>query len=213
MKYTFHESLYRGHETMERLASYPITVCGAGALGANLTETLARCGAKNLTVIDRDRIEEVNLSTQPYELDEVGVMKAVSLSRMLYRAVGSEVAAEAKELNAQSVRKLLKTAELVVDCFDNSTSRGLVTDYCKERNLDCMHVGMANGFAEVIWNEHYRVPSERQDDICDYPLARNLVTLAVAVACETILKFLASETRHNWSITLDDLAISCLAMR
>ena len=212
MKYTFHESLYRGRLAIDRLADFPITICGAGALGANLTETLARCGAKTLTVIDRDRIEEVNLSTQPYELDEVGVMKASSLSRMLYRAVGSEVVALPKELNANSAGKLLKSAELVVDCFDNSKSRGIVTDYCRKNQLDCLHVGMADGFAEVIWNEHYRVPSDRQDDICDYPLARNLVSLAVAVSSETVLKFLAEGARESWSITLKDLAITPLVL-
>jgi molybdopterin/thiamine biosynthesis adenylyltransferase len=197
---------------MERLADFPITVCGAGALGANLTETLARCGAKNLTVIDRDRIEEVNLSTQPYELDEVGVMKAVSLSRMLYRAVGSEVVALSKELNASSVRKLLRSAGLVVDCFDNSTSRRLVTDFCRDKRLECLHIGLADGFAEVIWNEQYRVPSDRRDDVCDYPLARNLVSLAVAVASEAIFKFLAEGTRENWSITLKDLAVTPMVL-
>ena len=212
MKYTYHESLYRGRDAMERLASFPITICGAGALSANLTETLVRCGAKNLTVVDRDRVEEVNLSTQPYELDEIGVMKATSLSRMLYRAVGSEVVAVSKELNTNSVRKLLKSAELVVDCFDNSTSRGVVTEFCREKQLDCLHVGLADGFAEVIWNEHYRVPSDRQDDICDYPLARNLVSLAVAVTSETILKFLAEGIRENWSITLKDLAITPMVL-
>ena len=212
MKYTFHESLYRGQKAMECLADFPITICGAGALGANLTETLVRCGAGNLTVIDRDRIEEVNLSTQPYELDEVGVMKASSLSRMLYRAVGSEVVPVTKELNENSVRKLLKSAELVVDCFDNSKSRRLVTEHCKENQLDCLHVGMADGFAEVIWNEHYRVPSDRQDDICDYPLARNLVSLAVAVTSETVLKFLADGARDNWSLTLKDLAITPMVL-
>jgi molybdopterin/thiamine biosynthesis adenylyltransferase len=45
-----------------------VTVCGAGALGANITENLARSGAGSLVVIDRDRIEERNLSTQPYYL-------------------------------------------------------------------------------------------------------------------------------------------------
>ena len=139
-------------------------------------------------------------------------MLFTSLSRMLYRAVGSEVVAVSKELNTNSVRKLLKSAELVVDCFDNSTSRGVVTEFCREKQLDCLHVGLADGFAEVIWNEHYRVPSDRQDDICDYPLARNLVSLAVAVTSETILKFLAEGIRENWSITLKDLAITPMVL-
>jgi molybdopterin/thiamine biosynthesis adenylyltransferase len=212
MKYTFHESLYRDDQTMQRLADTSIVICGAGALGSNLAESLARCGAKTIKVIDRDRIEEVNLSTQPYELEEVGAKKAESLSRMLYRAVGTDVEAVSKELTASNVAKLVRGADLVVDCFDNSVSRRVLTEHCAQKEIACLHVGLADGFAEVIWNEHYRVPSDAQDDICDYPLARNLVTLAVATACEAVLKYLSEDARTNWSITLRDLSISQLDM-
>jgi hypothetical protein len=40
----------------------------------------------------------------------------------------------------------------------------------------------------IVWNPIYRVPSPANDDVCDYPLARNLVMLTVAVACEVIRK-------------------------
>ena len=42
---------------MAKLKNYPVTICGAGALGANIAENLARSGFDKLTVIDRDRIE------------------------------------------------------------------------------------------------------------------------------------------------------------
>jgi hypothetical protein len=38
-------------------------------------------------------------------------------------------------------------------------------------------------------------------------LARNLVLLTVAVAAETLLKYLGTGVRDNWSITLRDLSI------
>ena len=212
MKYTYHESLYRKDQTMQRLQRGNIVICGAGALGSNLAESLARCGAGGLKVIDRDRIEEVNLSTQPYELEEVGALKAESLGRSLYRAVEAEVDTICKELSASNVAKLLRGADLVVDCFDNSISRRVVTEHCAQKDIACLHVGLANGFAEVIWNEHYRVPTDAHDDVCDYPLARNLVMLAVSVAAETVVRFLGEKTRTNWSITLGDLSISELAM-
>ena len=44
-----------------------------------------------------------------------------------------------------------------------------------------------SGVQAVIWNECYRVPSPSSDDVCDYPLARNLVMLTVAVACRVPL--------------------------
>jgi hypothetical protein len=63
------------------------------------------------------------------------------------------------------------------------------------------------GYAEVIWNDTYRVPSAAQDDICDYPLARNLVMLAVAVVCESVIAFLVEGEERSHTMTLEDIAI------
>lgn len=212
MNITFHESLYRTKTAMEKLRGHDIVICGAGALGANIAESLARAGVERLTVIDRDRVEEHNLSTQPFQTDDIGARKAEVLAHTLYRAVGQEVNSVCKELDRTNVHKLLKNATLVIDCFDNSVSRRIVTKHCLEKNVPCLHAGLADGFAEVIWNDHYRVPSPSQDDICDYPLARNLVTLTTAVACETVIKSLLGGTLENWSITLKDLQIAPLPM-
>lgn len=39
--------------------------------------------------------------------------------------------------------------------------------------IPCLHIGLANSYAEIIWNSIYRLPSPTNDDVCDYPLARN----------------------------------------
>lgn len=98
MSILFHEQLYRTPATMAQLKKLPVTVCGAGALGANITENLARSGFENLKVIDRDRIEERNLSTQPYYRSDVGAFKAKILANNLYRALGVKVDPQSKEL-------------------------------------------------------------------------------------------------------------------
>jgi tRNA A37 threonylcarbamoyladenosine dehydratase len=59
-------------------------VCGAGALGANIAESLARSGFCQLRVIDR--IQDRNLSTQPYYRSDIGAFKAKILANNLYRA-------------------------------------------------------------------------------------------------------------------------------
>jgi hypothetical protein len=86
-------------------------------------------------------------------------------------------------------------------------ARQAVKDYCKDTQLPCLHVGLERDYAEIIWNENYRVPSPTNDDICDYPLARNLVMLAVAVACEVIITFVASGEQQSFTITLGDFAV------
>lgn len=203
----FHEQLYRTSEVMALLRDFPVTLCGAGALGANITESLTRSGFGKLKVIDRDRIEERNLSTQPYYRSDIGAFKAKILANSLYRALGVSADAQSKELTPANAAQLLSGASLVIDTFDNSVSRQAVKDYCESANLPCLHVGLAGDYGEVIWNEVYRVPSPLNDDVCDYPLARNLVMLTVAVACEVIITFVATGKQQSFTITLADLAV------
>lgn len=207
MSIFFHEQLYRTPALMAQLKDFPVTICGAGALGANLTENLARSGFGKLAVIDRDRIEERNLSTQPYYKSDVGAYKAKILTNTLYRALGITVDGSSKELTTANASQLLRNTHLVIDTFDNSVSRQVVKDYCQEAQLPCLHVGLASDYAEVIWNDIYRVPSPTNDDVCDYPLARNLVMLTVAVACEVIMTFVASEQQQSYTVTLKDFAV------
>ncbi|NEO27552.1 MAG: ThiF family adenylyltransferase [Kamptonema sp. SIO4C4] len=203
----FHEQLYRSSEQMAQFRACPITICGAGALGANLTENLVRCGFGQLRVIDRDRIEERNLSTQPYYKSDIGAHKAKILTNSLYRALGVTIDGKTKELTSENCAQLLRQTNLVVDTFDNSVARQAVTDYCKKENLACLHIGLASDYAEIIWNARYRVPSATQDDICDYPLARNLILLAVAVAAEVIMRFISTGAQEDYTVTLADFAV------
>jgi molybdopterin/thiamine biosynthesis adenylyltransferase len=202
-----HEQLHRTPTLMTKLRDFPITVCGAGALGANITENLARSGFAKLRVIDRDRIEERNLSTQPYYRSDVGAYKAKILTNALYRALGITLDGRAKELTILNVEQMLENSGLVVDTFDNSTSRQAVFDYCTTAKIPCLHVGLARDYAEIIWNQIYRVPSPANDDVCDYPLARNLANLAVAIACEVIITFIATTDQQSYTVTLADFAI------
>ncbi|HEY9597846.1 MAG TPA: ThiF family adenylyltransferase, partial [Cyanophyceae cyanobacterium] len=165
MSIFFHEQLYRTPEFMAQIRDVPVTLCGAGALGGNITENLARSGFGRLVVIDRDRIEERNLSTQPYYKSDVGAYKVKILANTLYRALGITVDGRAKELTTSNIAQLLREAHLVVDTFDNSLSRQTVKDYCQNHQLPCLHVGLASDYAEVIWNDSYRVPSPANDDI------------------------------------------------
>lgn len=207
-----HEQLYRTDAVMAKLKEFPITICGAGALGANLAENLVRAGFGKLKVIDRDRIEERNLSTQPYYRSDVGAFKAKILANNLYRAIGTKVEAETRELTAANADQLLKGSKLIVDVFDNSSSRQAVKDYGDRTQIPCLHAGLSADYAEVIWNEVYRVPSDVNDDVCDYPLARNLVMLTVAVACEAIVSFVATGEKRHFTLTLKDLSIQSLKL-
>src|SRR3954471_6052347 len=103
-----HESLYRAGATAQdtarlsssggsaaadplaRLAELRVVICGAGALGSNLADNLARQGVARIAAIDHDRVEEHNVGTQLYGENEVGVWKVEALRNRLFRATGAE---------------------------------------------------------------------------------------------------------------------------
>src|SRR6185437_9771121 len=130
----------------------------------------------------------------------------------LYRALGVSIEARTDELTEANAAKLLAGSGLVLDTFDNSRSRQAVKECSERLGLPCLHVGLAGDYAEILWNEIYRVPSAAQDDVCDYPLARNLVLLAVAVACETVVAFAAGAERRSYTVTLGDFAVRPFAI-
>jgi molybdopterin/thiamine biosynthesis adenylyltransferase len=202
-----HEALYRGADQLAKLANWRLMLCGAGALGSHLAENLARQGLSQLTVIDRDRIEEHNVSTQLYGESDVGAWKVEVLRQRLFRATGIEMEAVRKELTERNARTLLQEAGLVLDTFDNSASRRLVREQCRALQIPCLHIGLYADYGEVIWSEDYRVPQDVAGDVCDYPLARNLVLLVVALASEVLLRFVLDGCRQNWSVTLKDFAV------
>jgi molybdopterin/thiamine biosynthesis adenylyltransferase len=203
-----HEQIFRGKEAMAQLAKASLHICGAGALGSNLAVNLVRMGIRQVTVIDRDRVEEQNIGTQVYSLDDVGGQKAELLRNLIFREIGEEITARAEELTERNVGKLLKDATLVVDTFDNTAARQTVFDYCKQHSLNCLHMGVNESYGEVRWNEGYRVPSDQGIDVCDYPLGRNLIMLVVSVASEALVQFILGGQKQNFSVTLSDLQIN-----
>lgn len=202
-----HEEIYRGADAVKTLSVFQVTVCGAGAIGSHLADNLARQGFSRLRVIDRDRVEQHNVSTQLYGAADVGAWKVEVLRNRLFRAVDIEVDAVSKELSERNVKTLLKGSDLVVETFDNSASRQLVQQHCRSAGMECLHVGLYADYCEVVWDQAYRVPRDVAGDVCEYPLARNLILLAVAIASETLIRFVLTGERESRSATLKDFSV------
>jgi len=205
-----HEISYRSKKVFDKMAKTKICVCGAGALGSNLVNNLVRQGFSQITVIDMDRVEKHNIATQIYSKRDIGQMKAKALKANVFQNTGQVIEVVEKELRKNNAKKLLKGHDLVVDVFDNWDSRKLVGSVSTSLGIPVVHAGMSdNGFSEVKWNEHYRIPAVdvEQEDICDYPLAANLVQLTSAVLAEAIVQFVSDEEMPNREITLKDVRV------
>ena len=203
-----HEEIFRGKDAMTKLAACNVFVCGAGALGSNLVVNLARTGFEKIAVIDKDRVEEQNLGTQAYSIDDVGGLKAQLLRNLIYRDLALEIASFGQELRESNIKKLFNGRDLIVDAFDNTKSRQLVTQYCKTQSLPCLHIGVNEQYGEIRWNENYIVPSDQEVDVCDYPLARTLIQMVATVATEVMVRFAVSQERQNYCITHGDMQIT-----
>jgi molybdopterin/thiamine biosynthesis adenylyltransferase len=204
-----HEAIYRGREQIEALGNTNLVICGAGALGSLLTDNLTRQGFRQLAVVDFDRIELHNTGTQLYGRGDVGAFKVDVLKAHCFRSTGIEISTYSKRIEERTVKKFLTGADVVIDTLDNAESRRLVTEHCAGNGLECLHLGMNADFGQVHWNEGYRVPNDVvEGDVCDYPLARNLILALVAAGSEVLLRYVIDKHKENYSITLRDLRIN-----
>ena len=213
MKSKFHhEQIYRGEDALSKVARAKIMVCGAGTIGSNLIDTLARQGFTNLSVIDKDRIDIHNINTQVWDENEVGAVKVVALKNRVFRSTKITLNTVFKELNQGNAQQLLKGFNLIVDAFDNSESRSLVQSVSRGMNTPCIHAGLFADYGEVVWDSRYKVPANVAGDVCDYPLARNLAMIVTSILAEEVVGFCASSTPdpRSWSVTLRDLQIKRL---
>jgi hypothetical protein len=182
-----------------------IVVCGAGALGGNLVEHLARSAfPTRLVVIDHDRVEAANVGNQPYDLRQAGLSKVHALSARIYEACGREIEAIHAKIDARCARKLFRGADLVVDALDNAASRLIVRDACSTINVAALHAGLGpDGYAEVRGNDGYRVePPPEGTGACCNATTRSQMLLGILLVSEAVRRTLAGEPILNRATAL-----------
>jgi len=197
MSQFLHESLLRD---IAKLKGKTITLAGCGALGSWTADYLARAGADNFRLIDKDKVEAHNLGPQLHYKHQLGATKVKSLGQHLYRHYGTRIEPHPVELKSTNAFPLL-TSDLVLCTFDNHKGRQIVLDVCLEREIPCIFGGM-NGnhwYGHVEWAQNYDNPPDpahMQIDPCDYPLAISLVTITSAYLYEvTVRYFLFNEMK------------------
>lgn len=121
-----------GVEGQKRLRQSRVTLCGCGALGTVLANSLVRAGVGFLRLIDRDFIETHNLQRQVL-FDESDVTanlpKAEAAARKL-RLINSDVVIEpvVTDIDRTNILDLVADADLILDGTDNFEVRYLIND-------------------------------------------------------------------------------------
>ncbi len=201
------------HASLAAYREQPITICGVGALGGNLAETLARMGFATLKLIDKDRVDMRNISTQPYSRGEVGAPKARSLANSLYRAVQAKVEPVVTELTEANALDLLKGSTLVVDAFDNRAGRAAISKATLALGVPCLHIGFSPDglYGSGLWEPGYVPPGEVEGDPCDYPLTRPLAMTMTALAARAITTFYRDGLKSDFELTWHDFKASFIS--
>ena len=116
----------------EQLASKHFFIAGAGGLGSNVAMMLVRAGAKNLTIMDFDKIEKANINRQFYFRDQVGQVKVEALKENLLR-INPEINLSIKQekITAQNAGDLIQSnADIILECFDCAVSKAMLVTFC-----------------------------------------------------------------------------------
>ncbi|MCE9604464.1 MAG: ThiF family adenylyltransferase [Planctomycetia bacterium] len=134
-----------GEEAQQRLRSSRALVCGVGALGSVIADTLARAGVGKLRIVDRDFVELNNLQRQML-FDERDVAahipKAIAAAEKL-RAINSEVDIEpiVADIDPSNILQLCEGVDVILDGTDNFETRFLMNDAALKLGIPWIYGG------------------------------------------------------------------------
>ena len=128
-----------------KLLASRVLLCGCGALGTVLAETLVRAGVGFIRLVDRDFVEYSNLQRQVL-FDEADVRdqtpKAIAAARKLAR-INSDVTIEpiVADIDYTNIRQLAAGVDLILDGTDNFEIRFLINDCSLETGIPWVYAG------------------------------------------------------------------------
>ena len=133
-----------GLEGQEELNDTGILIVGMGGLGCPVAQYLISSGIGYLTIMDPDKVEISNLSSQNlYTEKDVGKYKVEvakeKLSSMNPNAVINELP---EELNRENALTVASSNDFVIDCTDDIESRYVLSDICQSINKPLIHGGV-----------------------------------------------------------------------
>lgn len=134
-----------GEEGQRRLARSRALVCGCGALGSVLANTLVRSGVGSVRIVDRDFVQTNNLHRLVlFDEDDVArqLPKAVAAAQKL-RGINSDVEIEpvVADVDHTNIEQLCDAVDVIVDGTDNFETRFLVNDAAVKHGLPWVYGG------------------------------------------------------------------------
>ena len=121
-----------GVEGQARLLASHALIIGAGGLGSPAALYLGSAGVGRITVVDHDRVDATNLQRQiAHTLARVGEYKAQSIATAIGQInPDAQVSAVTARADDTLLNALVPTADVVLDCTDNFSTRHAINRAC-----------------------------------------------------------------------------------
>ena len=148
------------YEGQEVLTQSHALIVGAGGLGSPAALYMAAGGVGTLTVCDFDVVDLTNLQRQIiHTTQSVGINKAVSAKQTLQGINPDVVVNTVEERSTEAaMSKLVKEADVVLDCSDNFATRYALNRLCFEHQKPLVS-GAAIGFEGQVTVYDFRHPN------------------------------------------------------
>lgn len=121
-----------GKAGQQRIMASRVTLCGVGALGTVLANTLVRAGVGFVRVIDRDFVEPSNLQRQVLfdESDVTNNLPKAEAAAVKLQQINSSVTVEpiVADINRTNIEDFCRDSDLILDGSDNFEVRYLIND-------------------------------------------------------------------------------------
>jgi molybdopterin/thiamine biosynthesis adenylyltransferase len=154
----------------ERFKDAKITVIGCGGIGGETIEMLARMGAGELVLVDKDAFDLSNLNRQTLaSIADLGLDKSAVAAEKV-RLINPYVKTTTfnEHIDQTNIDRVIGDSDIVIDALDNVLTRVIVSRKAKEKGIPYIHgaihgtMGQITVFlpnSEKTYEEIFNLPS------------------------------------------------------
>jgi molybdopterin-synthase adenylyltransferase len=143
-----------GEEGQRRLAASRALICGCGALGSVIANTLARAGVGKLRIVDRDFLELNNLQRQVLydEADVAAALPKAAAAAEKLRQINSTIEIEpiVADVEAGNILGLCDGCDIILDGTDNFETRFLLNEAALKQNIPWIYGGCIGAEGQTL---------------------------------------------------------------
>ena len=151
-------AVFLGEEKLAYLQEVTIGIAGLGGLGSNCAVHLVRSGFKRFVLVDYDRVDESNLNRQAFQLDQVGQLKVMAMSKNLL-ALNPDIHLDIRtvDVTPDNMSALFMDCDVVIEAAGTPPTWELAIDLTRKGGRVVEYGGCKGGTTITVSTErlHY----------------------------------------------------------